>query len=303
MTVCIAAIYNNNAILAASDRMVTGGYGDITFEPPISKILRLTNAIGILTAGDQSIQIQVYQATKKVVDQKIANNPERWLTVLEVVQDYSTCFLELRKRLIEAQILSPYDLTFDKFISQQGNMNQGFVNTISSRIDRFQSENMNSIETIIAGIDDDGGIDVPHVYVVRNGKVNCHDKLGFASIGIGSNHAISHFMLSEYSRVDPEAKALLTVHQAKKKAEVSPGVGSTTDMCIIGIGKGQFVDIVPIKDLDIVRKLDKVYQKYTKQIKKVDRETEKAIEKYLKSITTSEPNVEQVASPSPSLSE
>lgn len=277
MTVCIAAIYNNNAIFGASDRMVTGGYGDITFEPPAPKILNLTNSIAVLTAGDQSLQMQVFQKVGKMIAQEIAAEPAKWIDISHAAEVYSKCYYELRSKRVEEHILSPYSLTFDTFISRQKEMSQGFIDTVTSKIQRFIND-LDSIETIITGVDDTG----PHIYVVKDGEINCHDKLGFASIGIGSYHAISHFMFSSYSRVSSETKSLLTIHQAKKKAEVSPGVGKDTDMCIIGPDKGTFNMITkPPFPTDIVKDLDGFYGRYKKKIGRMDEKTEKDIQNYI----------------------
>lgn len=267
MTVCIAAIHSNHSILGASDRMVTGGYGDITFEPPIPKILPLTTSITLLTAGDQNIQIQLYHEIRAIIDDLVETDPNHWLDVSEVVKIYSKCYLTLRNSLIEKYILSPYNLTFDSFYTRQKEMTKEFIDTILMSIARFDIDYMRdrAIETIITGIDNSG----PHIYVVANGEVSCHDKLGFAAIGIGSSHAVSHFMLSAYSKVSSEAKAVLTVHQAKKKAEVSPGVGKETDMFTIGPRVGTFYKLEPLPESkDIVKDLDNFYKKYTAAITK-----------------------------------
>lgn len=277
MTVCIAAIYNNNAIFGASDRMVTGGYGDITFEPPAPKIFSLTNSIAVLTAGNQSIQIQVYQDVSKTIGEKIISEPTKWIEVSFAAELYSKAFYKLRNKRVEERVLSNYGLTFDTFIARQKQMSEDFINMLSSKIQRCIKE-IDSIETIITGIDDTG----PHIFVVQDGEISCHDKLGFASIGIGGNHAISHFMFTAYSRMAPETKALLTIHQAKKKAEVSPGVGKNTDMCVIGPLKGSLNMITkPPFPTDVVKDLDGFYEKYKKRIDKMDKKTEKDIEKYM----------------------
>jgi len=282
MTVCIAAIYNNNAILGASDRMVTGGYGDITFEPTETKILKLTNSIAVMTAGDQSIQIQVYQEASKVIEERIKAEPSNWIKISDAADIYSKCFYGLRNKKIESQILSQYNLTFESFIEKQKNMDQVFINIITNKIDRFLN-NLENIATVVAGIDSDG----PHIYVVENGKISCHDKLGFVSIGIGRDHAISHFMFSGYSRSCTESKALLTIHQAKKKSEVSPGVGKATDMCVIGPKLGSFSMISePIFTKPIIKDLDKFYQEYRNKIEKLDKKTEEKIKDYLDKLST-----------------
>ena len=151
VTVCIAAIYNNNAILGASDRMVTGGYGDITFEPPNPKILPITNSIVVMTAGDQNIQMQVFQKASKIVGENISANPSQWINVSDATETYSKCFYELRNKLIENNILSQYNLTLDSFISKQKEMNREFIDMITTSIDRFDIDHMRDqrIETII----------------------------------------------------------------------------------------------------------------------------------------------------------
>lgn len=304
MTVCISAIYNNNSILGISDRMVTGGYGDITFEPPIPKILQLTSSIAVMTAGDQDIQIQVYQEVFKAIEEKIKENPEKWINVSEAAEIYSKCYFSLRNRLLENYLLSQFNLTLNSFIERQQSMNKDFVDMIVSKIERFQTYYMNDVETIVSGIDTFG----PHIYVVKNGKISCFDKLGFASIGIGSSHAVSHFMFSAYSRFASESKALLTIHQAKKKSEVSPGVGKETDMCVIGPQIGSFTMINPVPGgLDIVKDLDKFYAKYLKQIERIDKKTEGTIQNYLARLGSNSPQKQEVSptttvSPSPSIS-
>ena len=296
MTVCIAAIYDNASILGASDRMVTGGFGDIEFEPPAPKILNITNSIAVLTAGDQNIQMQVFQKAYRVVGEKIKAQPEKWLGVSDAAEIYSGCFYALRNKLIEDGVLLPYNLNYDSFISKQKEMNIDFVNRLTNKIDRFPREYIGDIETILAGIDETG----PHIYVVRNGIINCNDKLGFASIGIGSNHALSHFMFSSYSRIASEPKALLTIHQAKKKAEVSPGVGEQTDMCHMGPNPGSFKMIAePIFTKPIVRDLDNFYKKYKKQIKLLDKKTEDKIKDYLRNLTPPPQPKQEVGSPPP----
>jgi 20S proteasome alpha/beta subunit len=300
MTVCIAAIYNDNSILGASDRMVTGGYGDLTFQPPIPKIVSITNSIAVMTAGDQNIQMQVFKMVSEIVNEKIRLDPSQWIKVVEVAENYSKCFYKLRNKLAEDCVLSRYNLTLSTFISKQKEMDQQFIDMITRKIERFDVDQMSnqSVETIIIGIDDDG----PHVYIVADGEISCHDKLGFASIGIGGAHANSHFMHCAYSRSASESKALLTIHQAKKKSEVSPGVGKETDMCLIGPLKGSFTMIGTLPNgVNIVGGLDTYYDKYIQAIKKLDIKTERIIKDYLNRLASAT-QLNQEASSSPSAS-
>jgi 20S proteasome alpha/beta subunit len=302
LTVCIVAI-NNGAIIGASDRMITAG--DIEFEPSVSKILPLTSSIAILTAGDQSIQMQVYQRAYKIIAERVSTEPNKWIDVSFAVEVYSRCFYNLRKTMIENSILSSYNLTLDSFIARNKEMSENLINEINNRIRRFTYE-LEGIETIIAGVDNsiphmtkDGTS--AHIYTVKDGEISCHDKLGFASIGYGSNHALSHFMLSKYTKFIPEPKALLTIHQAKKKSEVSPGVGKETDMFFIA-GLGQLIMFDQLQKKDIVKDLDDFYDKYIEKIEESNKEIEEKIANYFNEMIKKIPKSEQEPSVSPSAS-
>jgi hypothetical protein len=65
-----------------------------------------------------------------------------------------------------------------------------------------------------------------HIYQIdAQGMVTCHDDINFAAIGIGSNHAKSHFMFSRYPKLLTYYQALPIIYGAKRRAEVAPAVG------------------------------------------------------------------------------
>lgn len=132
-----------------------------------------------MTAGDSNVQIQVYLKTFEIISERIRLHPENWIPVADVASIYSECFFNLRAKLAENEILSPYMLNLETFIARQNEMSSDFIEKITNKIARFSIE---EIETIITGIDDFG----PHIFVVRNGVINCADRIGFDSIGIGS---------------------------------------------------------------------------------------------------------------------
>lgn len=274
MTVCIAAIYNNNAILGVSDRMITAG--DIQFEPPAPKIVNLTNSIAVMTAGDSNLQTRLLSEASTHVRERIDEEPEKWIPVRDVATFYKEAYSRIRISEAEAQILAPLGLDYASFLANQNNMSSESVSDLSFKLQRFSIEN---VATIIAGIDEDG----PHIFVVRNDNVTWNDRIGFAAVGSGSNHALSHFMLSGYTGSAGEAKSLLTVHQAKKKSEVSPGVGPQTDLFVIGPRLGTFQMLMPVSELnlDIIRDLDSFYKKYQSGIRRLDRSAEEKIQDYL----------------------
>jgi hypothetical protein len=111
---------------------------------------------------------------------------------------------------------------------------------------------MPSVATIVAGSDPHG----EHIYVVTDGDVECLDAVGFAAIGIGRWHANSQFMFAGHDRSKPIPETLLLTYPAKRRAEVSPGVGAGTDMFTIGSRLGSYVRINP----QVVTDLEAIYQ-------------------------------------------
>lgn len=277
MTVCIAAIYNDNSILGVSDRMLTSG--DIKFEPPASKIANITSSIAVMSAGDTSLITQLLDEANSFVTDRLAKEPKKWIPVVDVANHYRDTYIRLRADMAEKTILAPYKLDHKTFLASQKEMAQELVDSISYNLQNFQIED---VEIIVTGVDDNGA----HIFVIENDRVSWNDKVGFASVGIGYNHALSHFMLAGHTRTATEAKTLLTIHQAKKKAEVSPGVGEETDMFLMGPGLGTFQRLEPLPDINIVKDLDSFYKKHKKEIAKLDKADEAEIQDYLNKLAS-----------------
>jgi len=249
--------------------------GDVQFEPPAKKIFSLTNSIAVLTAGDSSLQAQLLAEANRYVGKRIDTDRSKWILVVDVANFYRDTYINIRKELAEKEVLAPYGLDYKTFLSNQTELSENFVREVSYRLDNFTIEDA---ATIITGLDEEGA----HIYVVMNDMVINNDNVGFTAVGSGSNHALSHLMLSGYSRYAPEAKAILTIHRAKKKSEVSPGVGKDTDMFAIAGGLGSFQMLEPMPQLDIVTDLDGFYENYKSEIDKLDQADEDKIKDYLK---------------------
>jgi 20S proteasome alpha/beta subunit len=288
VTVCIAAIHSDHTVLGISDRMVTAG--DIQFEPPSPKIHRLTNSIALMKAGDTSLQTQLTQQVSPRIWKMIDTDREKWVPIEEVAKLYRDAYGDIRSERAEKRVLAPYGLDFGSFIAKQQEFTASFLNDLTSKLRTFEIEDA---ATIVTGVDDTG----PHIYVVTNGHITCADKIGFAAVGIGANHALSHFMLSAHAPSTPETKALLTIHQAKKKAEVSPGVGEQTDLFAIGPKPGSYTQIDPVPGLDIVGTLDMFYNKYQKGIARLDTVAEARISSFLSQAVQAPPQTQEADPP------
>lgn len=280
MTVCVATIFDNKSIIGASDRMLTSGV--IEFQPNQSKVWQLTTSIAVMVAGDIGIQSEMFQKVAPVVYDRIKAEPNNWWKVEDVAELYSKYHSELRSKRAEQEILLPLGLDQNTFIKRQQEMSPEWIKSISPKLLGFQ---LPETEVICAGIDSTG----PHLYLIENGKISCNDQVGFGSIGIGRWHSNSHLMVSGHTRSSPGSTALLITHQAKKKAEVAPGVGTKTDMFMIGPQLGSIMEI----QREWIDTLDKIYKEYLSKILALDRKTHKKLNDYIKSKVSETPATPQ----------
>jgi hypothetical protein len=282
LTVCIAAICGKNSIFGACDRMLTSG--DIEFEPALdaiskpiisypgsmgfntnAKIFPLTNSIVALTAGDSGLQEEILQSVCAVIQSKLQEPPPRWYTVREAVDVYLWCYDLAKAKRAQSAIYAPLGLDKKTFIERQGQMSDGFVSEITKQLQRFDSIFADSygVETILTGIDEDGGLRRPHIYSVikstRGDVVTCCDSVGFAAIGSGARHAESQFMMAGHTPFSELPETLFLTYLAKKRSEVAPGVGEGTDMFAIGPQPGSFAMLGNIPDFDM-KKLESLHK-------------------------------------------
>jgi|SRR5713226_3292794 len=96
-----------------------------------------------------------------------------------------------------------------------------------------------------------------HLYRIFDpGSVEVCDRQGFCAIGTGHRQFEAEFMFKEFTRDWPWERALILMYSAKKRAEVSPGVGRTTDFFMIGSKKW-----FPFPE-DFIRYLDHLHKEY-----------------------------------------
>lgn len=271
VTVCIAAILDNNSIMGASDRMLTAG--DIEFEPQQTKIVGLTTSIAAMVAGDSSMQAEILQNLWVATKEKIDPDPSVWLDVRYVVEKYSDYYNEARFRRAERSILAPLGLNNDLFIKRQREMDPGLVRQISAELLNFEPP---GISVIFAGIDNSG----PHIYVTNGGNIACRDNVGFAAIGAGYWHANSQMMFAGHTRYKSFPETLLLVFSAKKRAEVAPGVGEATDMFMIGPNLGSYIAIAEHHLLE----LNKIYKAEQKREQRAAINAKESANKYVQEI-------------------
>lgn len=285
VTVCVAAICNTGAVLGASDRMLTAG--DVEFEPSQSKVRVLTSSIAVMVAGDSSLQSEILQEVMKDINARIQSDPSNWWLVKDAAELYCRYYNEVRGKRTERAILAPLGLDRNTFISRQNEMSDALVRQVATELINFS---MPDVAVIFAGTDPVG----THIYVCQGGNVECMDSVGFASIGIGRWHANSQFMFAQHDRSKSFPETLLLTYAAKKRAEVSPGVGKGTDMFTIGPDLGSYVQV----HADVVTELKRMYQTRIASEKRASTKANRDVNSYVENLIRAATPKEQEAKPS-----
>jgi hypothetical protein len=264
VSICIAAIAEKAAIVGASDRMLTAGTGIVEFEPEQSKIWYLTPSIVAMMAGDLATQTELLKPVAHTVSARVALEPDRWWNVRDVAELYRDHYLLLRRKMAESAVLFPLGLDLDSYLNKQKDMDSSLVARLASDLAMY--EGPKGVATLFVGVDNDGPrsnkgerLNYPHLYECDGPNVICFDSAGFAAIGIGRDHAESLMMFSEHWANKSISETLLLVYSAKKRAEVAPGVGKSTDMITIGPNLGSFSKVAD----EHLKTLNRIYEKST----------------------------------------
>jgi hypothetical protein len=227
VTVAIGAICQWEkaaAIICLEDRMVTSG--DVEFEQPQAKIWKQGLYAVALMSGDLAAQNEIALNTERAIGNK------DWTTEA-IAQRYSIELHAYVHRLAVRAYLEPLGMTHQDFLTSQSALSTEFVGTLTRQLQDYYYDSglKNDLGgAIIAGSDAEGA----HLFKVTYRDVMRMDRIGFAAIGGGSWHAESHFMFSRYVGGVDFPSALSVAYAAKKRAEVAPGVGTETDIVIIG---------------------------------------------------------------------
>ena len=267
MTVCIATIgiglvkgdkedREVPVIVAVADRMVTAW--NIESEPEQSKINKVAPFVLALTAGDDSVQTEVSGRTQSHFRSELGKE-SRLFPVSEVADVYSSNLVAYIRQTIERTVLEPMGINWDTYINGHPEKHAIWFEEGRRRV--FGNQGVPETQTIIAGIDETGA----HIFVVdADGQILNQDSPGFATIGLGSWHAESQFLLERHSPSKPFSDTLLLSYVGKRRAEVAPGVGKDTDLVVIS-RDGGFVEL-----LEELEDLGKIYEKI---VKNTERET------------------------------
>jgi len=218
----------------------------------------------------------------------MATDPARWWHVAEVAALHSRFYNEAKLVRAESSILAPLGLDHASFLAKQRELAPDLVQWIAKEM---TNQPMPPMNTIFAGIDPAG----PHVYVVRGANVACQDSTGFAAIGIGDWHAESSLMFQSYYPSFAAADSIMAVYTAKKRAEVAPGVGTQTDMFMIGPELGSFVTVHP----GILDRIEHIYREIQSRTAMVAEESREQTREFVTELIASARNAASTSNQEP----
>lgn len=272
MTVCVAAICDDNKVVGAADRMLTSG--SIQFQPEQTKLVQLTSSIVAMIAGDMSVHAELLAKVQRSINDRIAAEPNNWWSVADIASLYESEYSRLRRRLAERDLLEPLGLDLDSYIGRQRELSGDLVSKIATELINYQ---LPVTELIFAGVDEGG----PHIYSVGNGKATCQDGVGFAAIGVGSWHASSQLMVAGHTRKAPLSRSVYLTFAAKKRAEIAPGVGTETDMFLIGPTLGSYIEIRHT----VIEEFGRFYEDHRSKTQELVTVVERNVHEYLEGLS------------------
>jgi hypothetical protein len=251
MTVCAASLFQWNyggsepestnfgpAFIVASDRMMTDQGLNIEYESSRWKAAIFGNTHMVFVAGDFTFLSDAFQHLNKTIEE------EQSIDTYKLAVHLSKSFVEVRNSRLERRYLSPLGVTYRDLDALR---NESYIR-IYEELQREQF----GVEAIVVGC---SGNQSGLYRLDEFGVVTNHLDIGFLSIGSGGIHSSAHLMRQPYSHHSNYFKSLRATFLAKKHAEVSPGVGTATD--IFKITRNQVTKI----DDKVISYLERIYNR------------------------------------------
>lgn len=232
MTVCTACIFPwfcnadgeppdiGGAIVAATDRMYSDLGLSIEYEASKWKMSLAGPSHLFLISGDMAFQSEVLLRFHR------SQTAAPVQTAHEMAYRLGDAVAEVRRERAARRVLHPVGLTEETFLSQQMNLQPSWVRSLSEQMQDVSVE----ADSIVAGVD---GAHAHLFHVDGFGTVTNHSDMGFVSAGVGGVHSSAQLMRDPYNHRQLFGEAAFKVFRAKKRAEVAPGVGPTTDLFLI----------------------------------------------------------------------
>lgn len=223
MTVGIAVISREGAIIGAADRAIT--WADLKVEPRRSKILHFTNCpISVLWAGSISTASEVLTTVAHIAGQR----PPTEITVESMAHTAAFCVGRVFGVIAETRFLAPLAHTRASLLRGDCSVSESERERLLDKVENFQPSDAESVGMLFAGYDPDGS---PHIYRVADLQVTDHTLDGYAVIGSGAGLADETLHRHGYARRHTTHwQALLLTYLAKKEAEDDVWVGAKSNL-------------------------------------------------------------------------
>lgn len=230
--------------------MLTNNYTQ--YEPPQMKLGQLGRRVSLLTAGEIHIHSEALREAQKDIQSLPTED------VQQIAEIYAANVRAVKLRMAAQLHLAAYGLDEISFLARQRDMSPELVMDLANKMERYSLE----IEALIVGLDGNGKPGIYHID--EKGVATNHTDIGFMTIGSGGPHARLQFMSAGYSQYNSNYYMSLTMsYFAKKSAEVSPGVGTSTDIVLITRDRSDVIED-QLKD-----KLQEIYEWFTGERKKI----------------------------------
>jgi len=224
MTIGIAAVCkygDSEAVVLAADRMRTMTAPlNLQTQPPLKKILPLTNSGAILFAGPSDAESLAVDLSEEL--NRASHKPR------PLVDKVVVAYKALKQRRVEEAFVTPLgtDLAGLRDLLARSPASQ----ILSDIVVRGIGSHNLGIDLLVAATD---GTKAELYYVGNPGMFNKVGQSGFWAIGTGFQHAVIT-LAARLQRDDLSLnETLCNVYDAKKVAEGAPGVGEDTDFAVL----------------------------------------------------------------------
>lgn len=248
MTVCIAALADNGkSIVLASDKMISKQMPPIEYEHDVKKIVKVSNNFYVLMAGTINNAEDIINRGRDKI------KPHH--TPLEKFDLFKKAYSDFRdEKIIDVILRAQGFHSIKDFQSQQQTLNREVATSIQNIIG---NANLQTVLILVA-------LDKQecHLRVLTN-PGELINPLEYATTGTGEMHATQSLIGAKYKKSEDLDAATYLVYEAKKRAEVAPGVGSLTEMIVLSHNESEISERVLIEE-DFT-KLSEVYDKMNKR--------------------------------------
>jgi 20S proteasome alpha/beta subunit len=223
--------------------MISKQMPPIEYEHEIEKIVKVFPNFYVLMAGTVNNAVDIVEKAKSSTKESDS--------YYKKFEKFKEAYSVYRKEKIEDVILGTQGFTsITDFQQRQNTLSKEVVMSIQNLI---ANANLQTLMILVA-------LENHKCYIkVLNHPGDLINPLEYAVIGSGDLHATQSLISARYKKSEDVDTATYLVFEAKKRAEVAPGVGNMTDMIVLYYNDSGELIYKKLTD-DELGKLDEVYK-------------------------------------------